>query len=192
MTRRAERGERRHAHRRRDAPVPERLAERRDARVARCSARSVSTPTHDVPPAPETSMCSTPDAEDARGHLRRDPAARLLDDDRHAQLLRRGARSSRARQRKSRSPPGCTSSIAGFRWTQSASAPTSSTSACTSAVVMPRACTTPRLPSRSARVGATSRTRNDGLRLGPRRASRAGCRGRSRSRAPRRSPRARG
>ena len=70
----------------------------------------------------------------------------------------RGARWSSRPGEKSRSPPGCTSSIAGFRWTHSASAPTSSTSARTSLVVIARACTTPTLP-RTSVVGATSRTR---------------------------------
>src|SRR2546422_998135 len=70
----------------------------------------------------------------------------------------RGARAIVARApRKSRSPPGWISSCAGFRWRQSASAPTRPTRASTSAEASAAACTTPRLASTSV-LGACART----------------------------------
>src|SRR6185369_12418335 len=82
-------------------------------------ARSASTFTHDVPPAPDTSTVRTP-ADARRSPTRRETPHPVS-------FTTTGKPSSRTRRaivstppRKSRSPPGWMSSCAGFRWTQSA------------------------------------------------------------------------
>ncbi len=120
------------------------------------TARWASTATQLVPPEPLTSTWVTPQdlMRVATPRERPQPVS----------LTTIGIGSSWTRRRmvsrpfeKSRSPPGWTISMAGFRWMQRASLPVSRHSSAIWAVVMARAWTRPRLPSRST-LGACSRT----------------------------------
>ncbi len=117
-------------------------------------ARTASTATQLVPPAPDTSTVCTPAPASARAASADSPQPVSL-----TMIGTGDAATSRAipasTPRKSRSPWSWTSSCPGFRCTHSASAPSRLTSSPTFAGPSASACTAPMLPS-STTSGATS------------------------------------